>query len=355
MNDRGARLLVADDNKVNRLLLGRNLELQGHRVVQAEDGAAALGRLRQEPFDLVLLDMEMPEMSGFEVLERMQADPALRDIPVIVTSALEGEAHVVRCLELGAEDVLGKPVNPVILRARIGGSLERKRLRDQLKAQVGRFAATEVAQDLEASGFAMRAERREVTVLFVDIRGFTSLAERQSPEETIDLLNAYYTLMFEAVAAQGGVINQITGDGLMALFGAPRPLSDAALRATRCASEMLDMIDLLNVDRGAAGSPALRIGVGIATGEVIAAATRHIHLRRRHGERRGEAGDAYPRRRARRADGRGHPAGLAGRHRRQVPGARNAQGQARAGGGLRAVEVTGGPERGRVARRRVRP
>ncbi len=273
MNDRGARLLVADDNKVNRLLLGRNLELQGHRVVQAEDGAAALGRLRQEPFDLVLLDMEMPEMSGFEVLERMQADPALRDIPVIVTSALEGEAHVVRCLELGAEDVLGKPVNPVILRARIGGSLERKRLRDQLKAQVGRFAATEVAQDLEASGFAMRAERREVTVLFVDIRGFTSLAERQSPEETIDLLNAYYTLMFEAVAAQGGVINQITGDGLMALFGAPRPLSDAALRATRCASEMLDMIDLLNVDRGAAGSPALRIGVGIATGEVIAGYT----------------------------------------------------------------------------------
>jgi class 3 adenylate cyclase len=273
VNDRGARLLVADDNKVNRLLLGRNLELQGHRVVQAEDGAAALGRLRQEPFDLVLLDMEMPEMSGFEVLERMQADPALRDIPVIVTSALEGEAHVVRCLELGAEDVLGKPVNPVILRARIGGSLERKRLRDQLKAQVGRFAATEVAQDLEASGFAMRAERREVTVLFVDIRGFTSLAERQSPEETIDLLNAYYTLMFEAVAAQGGVINQITGDGLMALFGAPRPLSDAALRATRCASEMLDMIDLLNVDRGAAGSPALRIGVGIATGEVIAGYT----------------------------------------------------------------------------------
>jgi len=212
-------------------------------------------------------------MSGFEVLERMQADPALRDIPVIVTSALEGEAHVVRCRELGAEDVLGNPVNPVILRARIGGSLERKRLRDQLKAQVGRFAATEVAQDLEASGFAMRAERREVTVLFVDMRGFTSLAERQAPEETIELLNAYNTRMFEAVSGQGGVVNQIIGDGLMALFGAPRPLPDAGLRAARCASEMLDMIDLLNVDRGAAGSPALSIGVGIATGQVIASYT----------------------------------------------------------------------------------
>jgi len=212
-------------------------------------------------------------MSGFEVLERMQADPALHDIPVIVTSALEGEAHVVRCRELGAEDVLGNPVNPVILRARIGGSLERKRLRDQLKAQVGRFAATEVAQDLEASGFAMRAERREVTVLFVDMRGFTSLAERQAPEETIELLNAYNTRMFEAVSGQGGVVNQIIGDGLMALFGAPRPLPDAGLRAARCASEMLDMIDLLNVDRGAAGSPALSIGVGIATGQVIASYT----------------------------------------------------------------------------------
>lgn len=277
MAEAGARLLVADDNKVNRLLLARNLELQGHRVALAENGRVTLEKLRQEPFDLVLLDMEMPEMTGFEVLEHLQADPALRDLPVIVTSSLEGEAHVVRCLQLGAEDVLTKPVNPVILRARIGSSLEKKRLRDQQKALISRFTASEVAEDLQASGFSLRARRLEVTVLFVDIRGFTTLAEQQAPEETIDLLNTYYTLMFEAITAQGGVVNQIVGDGLMALFGAPRPLDDAALCAGRCALDMLDMIDLLNADRSAAGQIALHIGVGIATGTVIAGYTGTQH------------------------------------------------------------------------------
>ena len=277
MADRGARLLVADDNKVNRLLLARNLELQGHQVALAENGRVALEKLRQETFDLVLLDMEMPEMTGFEVLEHLQADPALRDLPVVVTSSLEGEAHVVRCLQLGAEDVLKKPVNPVILRARIGSSLEKKRLRDQQKALISRFTATEVAQDLQAEGFSIRGQRLEVTVLFVDIRGFTTLTEQQAPEDTIELLNTYYTLMFEAITSQGGVVNQIIGDGLMALFGAPRPLPEAALCAVRCAKDMLDMIELLNAEREAAGHPALRIGVGIATGQAIAGYTGTQH------------------------------------------------------------------------------
>lgn len=277
MAEQGARLLVADDNKVNRLLLSRNLELQGHQVTHAENGRVALEKLRQEAFDLVLLDMEMPEMSGFEVLEHLQADPALRDLPVIVTSSLEGEAHVVRCLQLGAEDVLKKPVNPVILRARIGSSLEKKRLRDQQKAMMRRFTTSEVAEDLQAGGFSLRGQRLEVTVLFVDIRGFTTLAEQQAPEDTIDLLNTYYTLMFEAITAQGGVVNQIVGDGLMALFGAPRPLGEAALCAARCALDMLEMIDLLNADRTAAGQTPVQIGVGIATGSVVAGYTGTQH------------------------------------------------------------------------------
>ena len=273
MAEQGARLLVADDNKVNRLLLARNLELLGHRVALAENGRVALSKLQQEPFDLVLLDMEMPEMTGFEVLEHLQADPALRDLPVVVTSSLDGEAHVVRCLQLGAEDVLRKPVNPVILRARIDSSLEKKRLRDQQKALISRFTASEVAQDLQTGGFSIRGQRLEVTVLFVDIRGFTTLVEQQAPEDTIELLNTYYTLMFEAITAQGGLVNQIIGDGLMALFGAPRPLPDAAQCAARCALDMLDMIELLNAERAAAGQAPLRIGVGIATGEAIAGYT----------------------------------------------------------------------------------
>lgn len=101
-----AHLLVADDNKVNRLLLTRSLELQGHRVDRAENGRVALELLRRDPYDLLLLDMEMPEMDGFQVLEQLTADPKLRDLPVIVTSSLEGVTTIVRCIELGAEDYL---------------------------------------------------------------------------------------------------------------------------------------------------------------------------------------------------------------------------------------------------------
>ena len=269
----GSRLLVVDDNKVNRLLLARNLQLQGHQVALAENGRRALEMLRSEPYDLMLLDIEMPELDGFGVLELLAVDPTLRDLPVIVTSSLEGVAAVVRCIELGADDYLHKPVNPVLLKARIDSSLEKKRLRDQHQALIRRFATSEVAQDLMESGFALGGRRVQATVMFSDIRGFTSLVESQTPEETIELLNTYYTLMFEAISAQGGVVNQMIGDGLMAIFGAPRPLAEPALAAVRAARDMTEMIALLNVERGAEGRPALAIGIGIASGEVIAGYT----------------------------------------------------------------------------------
>ena len=273
MAETGARLLVADDNKVNRLLLGRGLEQLGHKVAMAENGRIALEMLRRESFDLLLLDMEMPEMSGFQVLEQMVADLQLRDLPVIVTSSLEGVAHVARCIELGADDYLPKPVNPVLLRARIGSSLEKKRLRDQQKELVRRFATSEVAEDLQRSGFALGGKRIEGTVMFCDIRGFTSITEAQSPEETIELLNTFYTLMFDAITGAGGVVNQMVGDGLMSIFGAPLPLADARGSAARAAREMIELIDMLNVERQAGGRLPLKIGVGIATGAMIAGYT----------------------------------------------------------------------------------
>ena len=273
MAEHGARLLVADDNKVNRLLLARSLELQGHRVASAENGRVALEMLRREAFDLLLLDMEMPEMDGFQVMEQLAADAKLRDLPVIVTSSLEGVAHVVRCIELGADDYLHKPVNPVLLKARIDSSLEKKRLRDQQKELVRRFATSEVAQDLQQSGFALGGKRVHASVMFSDIRDFTALVESQSPEETIELLNTYYTLMFEAINGRGGVINQMLGDGLMAIFGAPLPLTDSRGSAVHAALDMIEMIELFNVDRAAAGKPSIRIGVGIATGEMVAGYT----------------------------------------------------------------------------------
>jgi class 3 adenylate cyclase len=265
-----ARLLVVDDNKVNRLLLARNLELQGHSVASAENGRVALEMLRRESFDLVLLDMEMPEMDGFQVLEQLVNDLNLRDLPVIVTSSLEGVANIVRCIELGAEDYLTKPVNPVLLKARIGASLEKKRLRDQQKAMVRRFATPEVAQHLQESGFALGGTRVRASVLFADIRNFTPLAESQPPEETIELLNTWYTLMFDAISDHGGVVTMMMGDGLMAIFGAPVPLPDHCASAVRAALGMVQMMELFNVERAADAKPEIRIGIGIASGEVVA-------------------------------------------------------------------------------------
>lgn len=273
MAESGARLLVVDDNKVNRLLLIRSLELMGHRAAGAENGRVALEMLEREPFELMLLDIAMPEMDGFQVLERLLASTRLCDLPVIVTSAVEGIDSVVRCIELGADDYLHKPVNPVLLKARVNSSLEKKRLRDSQRELVRRFATSEVAQDLQQSGFALGGKHVDATVMFSDIRGFTSMCASQPPDETIELLNTYYTLMFDAISGRGGVVNQMIGDGLMAVFGAPLPLPDAAGAAVRSALDMIEMIELLNVDRAAAGKAPIRIGIGIASGGMIAGYT----------------------------------------------------------------------------------
>jgi class 3 adenylate cyclase len=180
---------------------------------------------------------------------------------------------VVRCLELGADDFLHKPVNPVLLKARVNSSLEKKRLRDQQKALISRFATAEVAQDLQRSGFAIGGRRLEATVLCTDIRDFTTLAESQPPEETIDLLNSWYALMFDAISGHGGVVNQIVGDGLLALFGAPAALPGRELAAVRAALEMAELVQMLNAERESMGKRAIQIGIGIATGPMIAGYT----------------------------------------------------------------------------------
>jgi adenylate cyclase len=273
MSEDRRRLLVVDDNKVNRLLLSRHIDLLGHRFALAENGRVALEMLRSEPFDLLLLDIEMPELDGFTVLEQLKADPALRDVPVIVTSSLEGMENIVRCIELGAEDYLHKPVNAVLLKARIGASLEKKRLRDEQRELVRRFATPEVEQHLQQSGFALGGKRLHVSVMFCDIRSFTALCESQSPEETIELLNTYYMLMFDAIGGQGGVVTLMIGDGLMAVFGAPTPLDDCAQSAVAASLEMVELIEQFNLERTATDKPPICIGIGIATGEVVAGYT----------------------------------------------------------------------------------
>ena len=266
-------LLVVDDNRVNRLLVGRTLEQFGHHVAFAENGRLALEMLRSRPADLVLLDIEMPEMNGYQMLEALRADSKLRDIPVVMMSSVDEVDSVARCIEMGAEDYLFKPVNAVLLRARVAASLEKKRLRDQQRELFRKFATAEVAEELLTTGFALGGKYVDATVMFSDIRSFTSLVESRGPAETIDLLGSYYTLMFDAIGGHGGVVNQMVGDGLMALFGAPLPHADHAERAVRAGLEMLELMADFDREQAAQGKPEIRIGIGIASGQVIAGYT----------------------------------------------------------------------------------
>ncbi len=231
MRDIRGHLLIVDDNKVNRLLMTRSVELLGHTAKVAENGRVALDMLRSEQFDVLLLDIEMPIMDGFEVLEALKSDKSLRSVPVIVTSSVEGIDNIVRSIELGADDYIPKPVNRVLLKARLNSSLENKRLSDEQKRLLESFATQEVAQDLEDAGFSIGGKRTTATVLFCDIRNFTAMSEDMPPEATIELLNTYYTLMFDAVTSQGGIVSLMVGDGLMALFGAPQPQENPAQSA----------------------------------------------------------------------------------------------------------------------------
>jgi adenylate cyclase len=244
-------LLVVDDNRVNRLLLGRSLEQLGHTVTFAENGREALESLRKHRVDLVLLDIEMPEMDGYQVLAALGADPHLRDIPVVMMSSLEEVDGVARCIELGAEDYLFKPVNPVLLKARVRASLEKKRLRDRQRELFRQFATAEVAEELLQTGLTLGGKHVEASVMFSDIRAFTSLTETRSPVETIELLS----------------------DGLMAIFGAPLPHADHRERAVRAALDMLALVEGFNREQAQRGGAEIRIGIGIAAGPLIAGFT----------------------------------------------------------------------------------
>jgi adenylate cyclase len=274
---RPGTILIADDNRVNRLLLARGLEHEGHTIVFAEHGAEALELLRAGRFDLILLDVLMPELDGYGVLAELSEDLHLRDIPVIVTSSLDELDSVVRCLEMGAEDYLTKPVNPVLLSARINSSLEKKRLRDQQRELIGKFATKEVAEDLLTSGFSLGGRYVEASAMFCDIRSFTTIAEAHDPAETIELLNDYYTLMMDAIDGEGGIVNQMVGDGLMAIFGAPLPRDDHRQGAVLAARQMIELIRLFNEERVARQGAQIQIGVGIASGRVIAGYTGTHH------------------------------------------------------------------------------
>jgi adenylate cyclase len=240
------RVLVVDDDPLNRMLLTRSLEQEGHRVGSVAGGQEALEILREEPFDVVLLDIVMPELDGVSVLERLKRDPVLQHVPVIMISAVDEIDTVVRCIEMGSEDYLPKPFNPVLLRARINAALAKKRLheveRERVREVFSRFVPEHVVDDvLERTDEDLRlgGSRGVGTVMFTDIREFTAFTERTPPDRVIDLLNEYFGEMIDAIFHHGGTLVGYLGDGLLAVFGAPIPLDDHADRALAAAREML--------------------------------------------------------------------------------------------------------------------
>lgn len=270
-------ILVVDDHRTARLKLSLGLKQQGHTVAEAENGQQAMDIMRTESFDLVLLDILMPEMDGYQVLESMKEDCALRDIPVIVISAQDEVESVVKGIELGADDYLPKSFDPILLKARIGACLEKKRLRDEQRKLFRTFATKEVAEELLKTGFSLGGKYVNCSAMFADIRRFTTLVESQGPGEIIDLLNNYYALMFEAITRHGGMVNQILGDGLMAIFGAPVPQTDHSERAVRAALEMMQLLEAFNQQQQVQNKPQIKIGIGIASGQVIAGFTGTQH------------------------------------------------------------------------------
>jgi class 3 adenylate cyclase/CheY-like chemotaxis protein len=298
---RPSRILVVDDNESNRDLLSRRLQRQGHSVLQAEDGARALALVETEALDLVLLDLMMPGISGYDVLARLKRDPRHRDIPVIMISALSELDSIVRCIEAGADDYLAKPFDPTLLRARVGASLERKRLHDQVVAQAAdlaaqaadlaswnktleqrvadqlgeieragrmkRFLSPQIADLVLSSGDdrMLESHRRAITVVFCDLRGFTAFSETTEPEEVMSVLREYHRVLGSLIHKYGGTVERFTGDGIMMFFNDPVPCTDPSLRAAQMAIEMRDQVGEFATKWRKQGHE-LGFGLGIAHG-----------------------------------------------------------------------------------------
>ena len=287
-------LLVVDDDEGNRDLLGRRLAREGYVVRTARDGAEALAAVVSGPVDLVLLDVMMPGIDGYEVLRRLKAEPSTRDVPVLMISALDELGSVVRCIELGAEDYLAKPFEPVLLRARIGACLEKKRLHDReaalrheladwnrtleerVREQVAqlerlsrlkRFFSPQLAELIVEGGAEdpLRTHRREITVAFLDLRGSTAFMETAEPEEVMGVLREYQSAMGELVLEHEGTLERFTGDGMMVFFNDPVPVPDGPARAVRMALAMRERVRVLSADWHRRGWD-LGHGVGIAQG-----------------------------------------------------------------------------------------
>jgi class 3 adenylate cyclase/CheY-like chemotaxis protein len=293
-------VLIVDDG-LNRETLAARLELMGYRVSGASDANQALETLAQRDFDLVLLDAALPETGACEILEHRQSDPRLQAIPFLTLARPDEMEDVARCLELGAEDYLYKPVDPVLLQRRIDACLERKRWREQegqylstieaqaaelarlggtlegeVQQQAGelarlsrlrRFLSPQLAEVIASSGdeSLLQSHRREITVAFCDLRGFTAFSETAEPEDVMGVLREYHAAMGDLIFQHEGTLERFAGDGMMVFFNDPVPLPDPGGQAVRMALAMRERAAQLAVGWRKRGYD-LGFGMGVAMG-----------------------------------------------------------------------------------------
>ncbi len=289
-----AKILVVDDTPKNVKLLADLLSVKGYAVATAGSGKAALTQINAERPDLVLLDVVMPEMSGYEVCAAIRANAATAMLPVVMVTALDPSVERVKGIEAGADDFLSKPINQPELLARVRSLLRIKELHDQVQSQAGelvewnrqlemrvqeqlkqlerlerlkRFFSPQLAE-LIVSGEAedpLKTHRRDLTVVYLDLRGFTAFAETAEPEEVMDILHEYHAAMGRLILEYDGTLEHFAGDGMMIFFNDPMPVENPAERAVRMALAMRECVKGLTVKWRKLGHE-LDFGVGIAQG-----------------------------------------------------------------------------------------
>jgi class 3 adenylate cyclase len=282
-----SRLLVVDDTPSNVKLLADVLGARGYTVLTATAGPEALALMEREPLDLVLLDVMMPGMSGYEVCRKIRDNPATAMLPVVMVTALDPGQERVKGIEAGADDFLTKPIHQPELLARVRSLLRIKALHDQLTAlnrslerrvdeqdtqlerlaRLKRFFSPALAEAIVNGGGQdpLASHRREITVVFIDLRGFTAFAESAEPEELMGVLREFHAAMGYLILEHEGTLERFTGDGMMIFFNDPVPVPDAPARAVRMALAMRARVETLTREWRKRGWE-LDFGVGIAQG-----------------------------------------------------------------------------------------
>ena len=289
-----ARILIVDDSETNRDILVTRLSSHGYECLQAADGEEALAATAQHRPDLILLDVMMPKLDGFEVCRRLKKDTTLPLIPIILVTAKGSSEDVVAGLEAGADEYLTKPIDQAALVARVHSMLRIKALHDQVQAQavklaewnktleqrvteqvseIGRmsrlkgFLSPQIAKVVLSSGGEklLQSHRRDVTIVFCDLRGFTAFTETAEPEDTIAMLQEYYCCLGESIDRFEGTIEHFAGDGLLIIFNDPIPCEDPCARAVRMAVQMRERVATL-AQKWRRFGYQLGFGVGIAAG-----------------------------------------------------------------------------------------